>query len=215
MKRNFYFVFAIVFAIYCLNLLIYSNKLDEIKKNSSTLSTKLRSTTYYDENLVFKPKCACHNYSIHFSINVETNKYAVSKVFQNFSELHLYEITKDSLAQSVVTCDKFHAFKRGPFQKVISYSLYGQNKKYYRHIRKIVELASKYFPEWSIRIYHDSSIDEQIICELECFVNTNGHMVVDFCDVAELNLNLNGMYWRLMPIGKQKNIDLQYFSYTF
>ena len=192
MKRKFWLLFILFLLFFCLNLIIYSNKLDKIEETKEENSKGFKK--------LFNPKCDCFNYSIGLKLN--NNKYRVSKIFNNSIENFLYEIPKDILESSLFTCDKFTSFKRGPFQKVISYSLYGKNEKFYKNIGKIIESASKYFPDWSIRIYYDSSIHKHTICQFECQENVNKLKIVDFCNVEELNISLNGMYWRLMPLGK-------------
>ena len=56
--------------------------------------------------------------------------------------------------------------------------------------------------EIELQIHFFSSIHKQTKCQFECHVNANELSVVDFCNVEEMNINLNGMYWRLMPLGK-------------
>jgi hypothetical protein len=202
MKRKYSLVFIIFLLIFCVNLIFYANNLDTIKKDLkvSTRKSSLKNKIY--DNQLFIPKCDCHKYSILSKLDEQTNKYQISKIFNDSTKTELYEISKEILESSLFTCDKFHSLKRGPSQKIISYSLYGKNEKFYKNIEEIIESSSKHFPDWVIRIYYDSSIHKQTICQFECHENANKLNVVDFCNVEERNISLNGMYWRLMPLGK-------------
>ena len=68
-----------------------------------------------------------------------------------------------------------------------------------------------------MRVYHDSSIDNKIKCELECLRDKNNNYldIVDFCNVEEIprykkkfnetamifnKKYLQGMFWRFLPI---------------
>lgn len=44
-------------------------------------------------------------------------------------------------------------------RKIISYSLWGNNPKYLVGAQKNIELAKKFFPDWTVRIYVDESTD--------------------------------------------------------
>jgi len=201
MKRKYSLIFIVFLLIFFINLIFYASNLDAIKKDQK-VSTRKRPLIKVYDNQLFIPKCDCHKYSILSKLDEQTNKYQISKIFNDSTKIDLYEISKEILESSLFTCDKFHSLKRGPSQKIISYSLYGKNEKFYKNIEKIIESTSKYFPDWVIRIYHDSSIHKQTKCQFECHVNANKLSVVDFCNVEEMNISLNGMYWRLMPLGK-------------
>ncbi len=75
-----------------------------------------------------------------------------------------------------------------------------------------IRSAKRLYPGWTIRIYHDDSIDNSIICNLEC--STDDHEVpldnVDFCDIKQIPLNpqttldfsyILPMVWRWLPVG--------------
>ena len=73
----------------------------------------------------------------------------------------------------------------------------------------------KLYPEWIIRVYHDDTIDSNIICELECQKDSNNNLLdnIVFCDVNNLPESfldtnfrwsasfMNKMMWRWLPIG--------------
>ena len=118
-----------------------------------------------------------------------------------------YQIT-ESLS---MMCDKYKLLRRGMAQKVISFSLYGTQRLYYEYLVKNIRAAKLLYPDWLIRIYHDSSIDDSIICQLECLKHNNQLLDnVDFCNVYNLPQSLikefNASYmlpmtWRWLPIG--------------
>jgi hypothetical protein len=107
--------------------------------------------------------------------------------------------------------------RRGKHQKVIGYSLYGKNKFYYDKLKDLTKQISQQYPGWIMRVYYDDSIDQSIICEIECARKSeepNAELIdnVDFCNVNRLRLKLNEdvelnanythkMKWRWFPIG--------------
>lgn len=75
--------------------------------------------------------------------------------------------------------------------------------------------AKNLYPDWTIRIYHDETIDNSLICTMECATHENSELLmnnVDFCYVKNLPENLHEkfdasymlpMTWRWLPIGDQ------------
>ena len=65
----------------------------------------------------------------------------------------------------------------------------------------IVDMESKY-PDWILRIYHDTTISDEIVCSIEC-----AHDRVDFCNVSALgnlgsvNQFMPSKVWRFLPAG--------------
>jgi hypothetical protein len=100
--------------------------------------------------------------------------------------------------------------RRGNHQKVIGYSIYGKDPLYYKYLELIARTAKKYYPDWTIRFYHDDSINKSIICELECLKNKDSYLDnVDFCNVNEIplvNWDANFIiqrFWRWFAIGDE------------
>lgn len=191
----------------CLTIIILficvTNLFETINLNQATdeLNSFKKIVNKFNQNTVLNPKCSCQSYQI--VLKREDSKYKVYSLSKN-EYTHLYEISEAELDTSVLTCDNFSSIKRGRSQKVISYSLFGRNLKYYEHLDKIIQQAKAYFPDWIIRIYHDSSIKEEIICKYECETNKHGREFIDFCNVESLSVNishLNFYYWRLLPVG--------------
>lgn len=111
-----------------------------------------------------------------------------------------YTINRSDLFSAKFTCDLYNELRRGPGQKVISFSLYGQTRNlyYYTRLAQIVsQIKQLYKNEWLVRIYYDKSIDMSIICELEC----SG--IVDFC-------NINEIYTSYRDYMAHKSLDAQY-----
>lgn len=87
--------------------------------------------------------------------------------------------------------------------------------------------AAQHLPGWTIRVYHDSSIDESVVCKKICLKQPAGSLKdndtknetnhvdkyydnIDFCDVEKLPYGFestwSGVYmipmsWRWLPLG--------------
>ena len=156
---------------------------------------KQSSRDFSKTSLVYKSVCNCHkeiiyldktssSYQISFTNRAEFNKtQPKEKIFQ-------YEIPVDQFEASTFLCDMYHVLRRGPNSKVISYSLYGKNRFYYDLIFSLAELAKKLYPDWTVRIHYDNSIDKSIICEIECLKQKSNINLfldnVDFCNIEKL-----------------------------
>ena len=117
-----------------------------------------------------------------------------------------YEIK--SLNHLQFTCNLFDSLRRGKDQKVLSYSLYGNNPLYFDNLRNLTKLIKKMYPTWTIRIYHDDTIKKSIKCNIECQEDD----IVDFCNINKLKKTafsekswsasyMHKMAWRWLPIG--------------
>ena len=145
---------------------------------------------------------------IYFSCECHKNiKIKVKELKEKF-EIDLgnkkYTLNSDAL----LTCNFGKSLKRGPNQKIISYSLYGKDTRYYNLLESLIVKAKQFYPNHVLRIYHDDSINKSIICQNEC---SNSH--VEFCDIHKLPVSLtdekkivdlkyiHSMIWRFLPIG--------------
>ena len=81
--------------------------------------------------------------------------------------------------------------------KTISFSLYGNNKKYTIGALKNIPLCKKYYPEWNIRFYYDNTVPKNIINELK-----KNSEIIDMT-----TSNLFGMYWRFLILN-DPNVDI-------
>ena len=105
------------------------------------------------------------------------------------------------------------ADNRGPGQRVISFSLFGEVQNYAAGVRgNILDLKAKYPKGYTARIYHDSSWERdpskmQLLCQVYC----DNRDVMDLCPVRELHspasgqplLPKFGMVWRFAPMADE------------
>jgi hypothetical protein len=112
-------------------------------------------------------------YFIYLSQNDQENSSKISKLRKKYgSRLHI----KPRMA-----CDLYAELRNGPGQRILSYSLYGQNYGYYNLFDLIILQASKLLSDWNLRIYYDNTVNESIICQLECKYGS-----IDFCNVNKI-----------------------------
>lgn len=101
--------------------------------------------------------------------------------------------------------------KRGPGQRVVSFSFYGELKSaYFNGIAANLNSIQNFYPGWLMRLYVDSSTlnlnSSQVLCDLSC--NTNR---LDLCPVnsvgnyGDLSTKF-GMVWRFLPMA-DKYVD--------
>ncbi|CAF1056648.1 unnamed protein product, partial [Brachionus calyciflorus] len=153
---------------------------------------------YSYENQYFS-ECNCNN-----SDSVKLYRSKTGNFFVSYTNKS-YEI---DLQSHVFTCDIYSSLKRGPNQKVISFCLFGNSKRFYYLLLEIAEKVKYFYPDHLIRIYHNSSLDKTFKCELECSKN-----FVDFCNINKLPISigkintylnvdyLNSRMWRFLPVG--------------
>ena len=147
-------------------------------------------------------KCSCKKEKLF--IKSEGKNFILQKQLDNQNTL--IGIERDTLVNA--KCDLYNVLRRGENQKVIGYSLYGQNSRYYKHIETLVRLNSEIYPDWIMRIYYDNSIDKSIICQLECMKNDKDEYFnnIDFCYLNSIPYGLpdlvktkwNASYMHLM-----------------
>lgn len=120
-----------------------------------------------------------------------------------------YIVSRKEFEESIFTCDMYNTLRRGPNQRIISYSLYGQDRKYYERIKEIVIAIRSKYPGWIVRIGHDSTIDTSFICEMECLTYEGSYLdIIDFCDMERLpidpvnTLNVSYMHGRKIIVLK-------------
>jgi hypothetical protein len=137
---------------------------------------------------ILESECSCKKHE-HIQVNIKDNYY---HVYMNNKFKYSFNINLN------LTCNFYSSLRRGMNQKIIAYSLYGQNRFYYQYLTNITKLVKTLYPGWIIRIYHDNTIK----CEIQCELNDD---IVDFCNVEKLpNRTVNyihKMMWRWLPIG--------------
>ena len=74
---------------------------------------------------------------------------------------------------------------------IIAYSLYGKDQRYVEGVIANVELAKKYYPGWTVRVYTDIDQDLDVDCEVLCKEKSVGH---------------RGLFWRFEVL-KDISID--------
>ena len=76
-------------------------------------------------------------------------------------------------------------------KKVISFSIYGNSKKYTVGLLKNLELAKTIYPDWTIYIYYNTSVPKEFIDRYS-----------EFNGVEMINMDtqsIPGMFWRFIP----------------
>jgi len=101
------------------------------------------------------------------------------------------------------------SYARGPGQKVVGFSFYGnpnstkgKERKYFQGIKENLELLPKHYPGWIIRVYYDLPLGHPVLsdlCSLACN-NTN----LDICYVRNIPSSgdihkIFAMNWRFFP----------------
>ena len=172
-----------------------------------------------DQKIIYKSNCECRKYeNIILNFNYKNGYY---RIFNNKSKEE-HKISQTDLDNSIFTCKLYNVLRRGPKTKVISFALYGKNRFYYNYIRDLIKFIYLNYPNWSVRVYYDSTIDKSIICELECYNYKNEIYldIVDTCNIEQMPIDLfekntwdasymHGMTWRWLPLGDS---FVDYFS---
>jgi hypothetical protein len=183
------------------------NKFKHVKSNLSK-----------NNEIILDSKCKC---KLDEKLIIKLTQNDVYTILNNKTKFE-YEIERFDFEQSIFTCNLYNVLRRGPKTKVISFSLYGKNDFYYRFLKDLIKIIHKLYPNWLIRIYYDSTIDESVICDLECYKNeddNNYFDIVDLCDIEQMPIYLSkytwnasymhGMTWRWLPLGDS---FVDYFS---
>ena len=94
------------------------------------------------------------------------------------------------LSYNQTTCS-YDAYRRGPHQKIIGFSFYGnldadysKKKGYFEGIIGNLKLVPKLYPGWTMRLYYDLDKKDPVLkdlCDLACR-DTN----IDICDTKRL-----------------------------
>ena len=156
--------------------------------------------TYFAEwtskTIILKDECKCGK-DVHIK-KIGNKNYMIN---YNDKKYNLHSLP-------VLACNLYHSLKRGPHQKVVAYSLYGKDKRYYEMVSNILLDIEHYYPDYVMRLYHDSTVDNSFKCDLQC-----KHSHVDFCDVDKFPNSLDDMnktitykyvhssIWRFIALG--------------
>jgi len=121
-----------------------------------------------------------------------------------------FNANPEDLSFNQTTCGK-DAFMRGPHQKIVGFSFYGdinsdysKKKGYFEGIIGNLELMPKYYPGWVMRLYYDLDAKDPVfqdLCQLAC-----KHKNLDICDAKHLPgtpfidaSRVFAMNWRFFP----------------
>lgn len=156
-----------------------------------------------------RSKCKCRQDELVYLTHQESEKTyrvdvgnkRISRTEEPYKFLKQYTISSKEFQKATLTCDLYNSLRRGPNQRVISYSLYGTDLKYYKYLKDLVMIVRKRYPNWIIRVHHDSSILHDFICEMECLTyldeSLNSHRyvdIIDFCDIEHLPYDTSKTY---------------------
>lgn len=224
-----FFIYAILlFASYGSSTKLYFsssffpvNQAEEIKPVENV--TQKYKAEYPNQIIYFKSQCECkreeqivlHKYKSHFVVKTYNST-------QNSSKF-LYKIKHNEFKRLNLTCGMYNSLRRGKSQKILGFSLYGNNTFFYEKLKVIVKQVSEIYAGWSIRIYHDNTIKKSIICEIECAlektknksrlfdnadfcnIENDTHLMpikLDFLNISYTNFSyVHAMKWRWMPMG--------------
>ena len=116
---------------------------------------------------------------------------------------------------------------RGPHQKIVGFSFYGdinsdysKKKGYFEGIIGNLELMPKYYPGWVMRLYYDLDAKDPVfqdLCQLAC-----KHKNLDICDAKHLPgtpfidaSRIFAMNWRFFPTLDPQVSRLPFFSCSY
>jgi hypothetical protein len=140
------------------------------------------------------PRCLCQKEIVLIQL-INKDYYNIRVENQIDSIYFTYNLTKNEFESLTITCDLYKVLRRGPNQKIISYSLYYEDKPNFKYIIKTnLKRAKLFYSDWYVRIYHKSKFTLNEECELECLVDVNSKKALnnlDICDVAKLPIDLH------------------------
>jgi hypothetical protein len=136
-------------------------------------------------------KCDCRK-NLEIKLAKKANfilAYSYHTVTRRLKKLATYNETE--FAGRVLTCDFYNVMRRGENQKIIGFSLYGKKQHYYDKLNEIVAQVKEMYPGWTVRVYHDDTIDEKVICLVECARDRYNALYdnADFCNIKEIYLS--------------------------
>lgn len=175
---------------------------------------------------IIKPFCTCSKHENKYILvekfesrtGLDDNLFIISSLIEfkktgSKKKTYLFNLTLNEAQRFNKTCDLYNVLRRGPNQKIISYSLYGKNPKYSHNLEEIAHLIRLKYKGYTARVHYDSTVNESIRCRLECEYSD----VLDFCNMNEFSTSLNEMFgktanvidmkylhkmmWRFLPIG--------------
>lgn len=206
--------------IFCISSIAILGLVYKLNERIDLSLRNVQYTTKPQEKLLketfFKSECDCRQNS-YVKLDKYETFYSIKLKNSNDNSTRLqYRINKNDFQNLNITCDLFSVFRRGRNQRVIGFSLYGQNRFYYDKLKNLTRLVKKLYPGWIMRVHYDDSIDKSIICEIQCQKDDITRDYIDnsdFCYMnrlkmhpSNLDFNFDGTYlhkmkWRWFPIG--------------
>jgi hypothetical protein len=172
-----------------------SFNIEEQTKKNKTKQTIIMTKT----EIKIKSKCSCHKDHITLTNDslTYTIEYGKVKYILNMNDFDL----------DASTCDLYSVLSREPNQKVIGYTVYGDNPRYYKQLDLISDQAAFHYPEWTIRIYYDDTSLHDYLCDFSCrkrnvvlcYANQIPYGSID--NRTWSAMYINKMMWRWLPTG--------------
>ena len=195
--------------VYLAEVLFYNYEISQ----TQSLYAEPSEIKLASKKIVLISACRCR---VHEQIHIKPNGRLINVFLLNTatgSSRLILSLNETAFYRLRVTCNLYKTLRRGLNQRILAYSLYGSESRYYVKLASIQKQASHLYSGWSMRIYHDSSINESIICQMECEPGLDN---VDFCDANSVHLSFanfisnrpafNAKYmhsrtWRWLPLG--------------
>lgn len=96
-------------------------------------------------------------------------------------------------------------------KRVIAFSLWGNNPKYWFGAKKNIELAKKFYPGWILKFYIDESCNEEFVKTLEDEIVEIEIVKSDFLGITydgSYPHSHQGMFWRFLAY---EDTEVEYF----
>jgi hypothetical protein len=165
-------------------------------------------------------KCECKKH-LELFINISSDSsaaYLNNKITNTTTQLFKFE-PGDKILNKTLACDAYNSLSKGTHQKVIAFSLYGRSSRYTKNLITLTRQVKTMYPDWTMRIYHDNTIDQSLLCRIECLTGLDNVSLINtavFCNINQLYLSLqdvltnksidashvHGMLWRYLPVGE-------------
>jgi hypothetical protein len=167
------------------------------------------------------PRCLCQKDTVIIRefkdfYNIRIENYIDSLFYS-------YNLTRNFFEQLTVTCSLYKVLRRGPNQKIISYSISSNDDKVsLKYILKTnIKRAKLFYTNWFIRVYHKSRLTLNEECEYECYKYNKNVLFdnIDMCDATHIPIDLyrtwNVSYvlpqvLRYLPVGDDM-VSFEYF----
>jgi len=195
-KYSKYLIIAILLTL--LYQYYHFTKIYNLKVKNSAYFNQSKSIVDLNEVIQIHSKCLCQKEIVYIQRKDE-NTYKIQVENGAHDEYILqYELDKKMFETSIITCDLYNALRRGPSQRILSYSFPDEKeltKSEKNHIKSIIEVSKNVLPKWTIRVYHRNTISQSAACELQCFKKYNAPFDnIDFCDINKLPFNFHEYY---------------------